>query len=141
MRLPITLTCMLAALFSTQVNARGIPITPGLWEVVTTVSMPMMPQPKVTTTTKCMVEDELSPDEFNQDMGNPCEISQVVINRNTGSWSMRCPTQGGMAMVGQWKFTSTGKSISGNGTMAMNMGGQEMEIKMNWQGKRVGNCP
>ncbi len=87
MRLPITLTCMLTALFSTQVNARGIAITPGLWEVVSTVSMPMLPQPKVTTTTKYMVEEELSPDDFNKDMGNPCEISNVVISGNTGSWS------------------------------------------------------
>ncbi len=140
MYLRITLTCILAALFSASVNAKGVPIKPGLWEFTTTVSMPMLPQPRVDTTTECVEEDELSPEKFNQDQDTPCDITNVVQSGNTISWSMFCPTGAGTMMQGQWKFTSFGSSISGNGAMAMEMGGQQMEIKMEWKGKRTGNC-
>ena len=141
MYLRITLTCILATLFSTGVSAKGVPIKPGLWEFTTTVSMPMLPQPQVNTTSECVEEDELSPEKFNQDQNNPCEITNTTTNGNTVSWSMRCPTGAGTTMDGNWKFTSLGNSISGNGAMTMEMGGQPMKVKMEWQGKRVGSCP
>ena len=120
--------------------AEGVSINPGQWEMTMTMEMSMMPQPQVHSSTECMKESEISPEDFNMDQNTPCDITDVAIDGNTARWSISCPAQGGMVMEGQWEFTSSGDSIVGNGSMSAETAGMNMDFKMDWEGKRIGDC-
>jgi hypothetical protein len=118
-------------LFSGSTFAKGVSINPGLWEMIVTVEMAMMPQPQSETSSECMTESELRPEDFNQDKDMSCDINDVDINGQTASWTISCPNPSGPSMTGQWEFTSYGSSITGSGSMSMDM---------TWKGQRVGDC-
>ncbi len=63
-------------------QADGIAIEPGMWEMTSTMHMPMLPEPRVTTTTECMEKSELSMDEFaDGDMDPTC-----TFEMNLAGW-------------------------------------------------------
>ena len=140
MKLRVILSSLVAVFFAGNATAEGLSIEPGQWEMTMTMTMSMMPQPQTTTVSECMTEDVLSPESFNMDKDNPCDITNVAIDGNTARWSINCPTEGGPPMEGQWEITSKGDSLTGNGSMSANFSGQEMSFTMNWDGKRVGDC-
>lgn len=140
MRIQIILTGLATVLFAGTTIAEGVSINPGMWEMTSTMTMSMMPQPQTNTVNECINEDEISPENFNMDEDNPCNITEVVINGNTARWSISCPMQGGQLMEGQWEFTSNGDSITGSGNMSTEFSGQTMAFDMTWKGKRVGPC-
>ena len=120
--------------------AEGIPMDPGLWEVTTTMQMPMLPQPRVTTVTECMEKSELSMDEFaGEGMDPNCTFEQNLVDGNTMKWSVDCPVEGGTSH-GEWEARSNGDSVTGEGLITMSIQGQEMEMNMAWTGKRIGPC-
>ena len=133
-----TLLAMLLAVPSAW--AEGIPMEPGLWEVTTTMQMPMLPQPRVTTVTECMEKSELSMDEFaGEGMDPNCTFDQNLVDGNTMKWSVDCPVEGGTSH-GEWEARSGGDSVTGEGLITMSIQGQEMEMNMSWTGKRIGPC-
>ena len=125
--------------------ADGVAVDPGQWEMKMTMEMktsmdlPMVIPPRTMTTTECVEEDELGPDSFNMEEDSLCEFGDVAVEGNTVSWSISCPGPAG-SMSGNWSFTSEGDTVEGQGTMAGNMGGQDMEFHMSWNGKRIGDC-
>ncbi len=131
---------LLISLVSSSVFAQGIPIEPGMWEMTSTMNMPMLPQPRVTNSKECIEEDELSPETWNEeDMDTSCTFSNRVVDGNTMKWSMNCNAQGG-ATRGEWEVTSHGDTLTGEGTVTVDMQGQSMVMAMKWDGKRVGDC-
>jgi len=131
---------LLISLVSSSVFAQGIPIEPGMWEMTSTMNMPMLPQPRVTNSKECIEEDELSPETWNEeDMDTSCTFSNRVVDGNTMKWSMNCNAQGG-ATRGEWEVTSHGDTLAGEGTVTVDMQGQSMVMDMKWDGKRVGDC-
>jgi hypothetical protein len=131
---------LLISLVSSSVFAEGIPIEPGMWEMTSTMNMPMLPQPRVTNSKECIEEDELSPETWNEeDMDTSCTFSNRVVDGNTMKWSMNCNAQGG-ATRGEWEVTSHGDTLTGEGTVTVDMQGQSMVMDMKWDGKRVGVC-
>ena len=140
MKLRVILSSLAALFFAGNASAEGLSIEPGQWDMTMTMTMSMMPTPQTTTVSECMTEDVLSPENFNMDKDNPCDITNVKIDGNTARWSINCPTEGGPPMEGQWEITSKGDSLTGNGSMSANFSGQEMSFTMNWDGKRVGDC-
>ena len=140
MKLCVVISSLTVMFFSVSAIAEGVSIDPGNWEMTSTITMTMMPQPQTTTVMECIKEPELNPEDFNMDEDNPCNISEVAIDGDTASWSINCPTEGGAVMEGKWEFTSAGDSISGSGTMSMDYAGQEMGFEMSWAGKRTGDC-
>ena len=121
-------------------RADGIPVEPGLWEMSSTMNMPMLPQPRVTTTTECMKESEISMDDMGgEDMDPNCQFEMAQVDENTMKWSFDCPVDGGTSH-GEWEATSSGDSVTGNGVITMSFQGQTMEMTMSWQGKRIGDC-
>jgi hypothetical protein len=140
MRFHIILTGLATLLISTTGAAEGVSITPGMWEMTSTMTMTMMPQPQSKTFSKCIEKDEISPDSFNMDPDSPCQFSDVSIEGNAARWSISCPTDGGSVMEGQWEFTSNGDSINGSGSMSTEYSGQKMGFDMTWVGKRIGDC-
>ena len=140
MRFHIILTGLATVFLAGTASAEGVSIHPGMWEMTSTMTMSMMPQPQTNTVSECIEEDEISPESFNMDEANPCSITEVVINGSTARWSISCPMQGGQLMEGQWEFTSNGDSISGSGNMSTEFSGQTMAFDMTWKGHRVGDC-
>jgi len=120
--------------------AEGIPVEPGMWEMTSTVTMPMLPQPRVTTTTECMTESEVSMDDMGgEDMDPDCQFEMAQVDGNTMKWSFDCPVEGGTSH-GEWEAISTGDSVTGKGVVTMSFQGQTMEMSMVWEGKRIGDC-
>ena len=140
MRFNTFLTALAFVMFAGTVNAEGVPIDPGMWEMTMTMTMTMMPEPRSTTVNECIEDDELSPESFSMEEENPCTISDVAVKGNMARWSINCSTAGGPVMNGQWEFTSGGDTISGNGSMSADFSGQTMGFEMVWTGKRVGDC-
>ena len=140
MRFNVFLTGLATVMFAGTAIAEGVSINPGMWEMTSTMTMTMMPEPRSTTVKECIEEDELNPESFNMDKDNPCTISDMAVEANTARWSISCSTGGGPLMEGQWEFTSSGDAISGNGSMSTEFNGQAMGFEMVWVGKRVGDC-
>ncbi len=140
MNLRIALTGLAIMLFAGTVFAEGVSINPGQWEMTATIEMSLLPEPRVRTSTQCLTESELDPNVFNVDEDNTCNFADVVIDGNSARWSVLCPTEDGVQMEGQWEFTSSGDSITGTGSLSADANGMQIEFKMDWEGKRVGDC-
>jgi hypothetical protein len=54
-------------------------------------------------------------------------------------WSFDCPVEGGTSH-GEWEATSGGDTVVGKGLITVSFQGQAMEMTMNWEGKRIGDC-
>ena len=120
--------------------AEGLPIEPGLWEMNSTMNMPMMPQPRVTTTTECIEKSEISMDDMGgEEMDPNCKFETAQIDVSTIKWSFDCPVEGGTSH-GEWEATSGGDTVTGEGLMTVSFQGQTMEMTMNWTGRRIGAC-
>jgi hypothetical protein len=122
------------------IQADGIPVEPGLWEMTTTVNLPILPQPKVSTVTECMTDSEFDMDDVASDGSeNDCTFNMGEVDGSTMKWTVDCPVEGGSSH-GEWEATSSGDSVTGNGKMTMSFQGQTMEMTMSWEGKRIGEC-
>ena len=120
--------------------AEGIPVEPGLWKMTSTVNMPMMPQPRVTTVTECMEKSEITMDEVGGEGMDPnCTFDMAQVDGNTMKWSVDCPVEGGTSH-GEWQATSGGDTVKGEGMLTMSFQGQTMEMTMSWEGQRIGEC-
>ena len=120
--------------------AEGLPVEPGMWEMVSTVHMPMMPEPRTETTTECVEKSEISMEDMGtEDMDPGCTFEQQLLEANTMKWSFDCPVEGGTSH-GEWEATSSGDTVIGEGVITVSFQGQSMEMTMNWEGKRVGDC-
>ena len=117
----------------------SVSIEPGLWEVSTTMTSPLFPQPRIQTQQECMKESTISPETLAPSDGGECSILETSVSGNTLSWSMQCNTQGG-AMKGHGSFESKGDTGSGSMQMNMDIEGQSFSMKLAWKGHRVGSC-
>ncbi len=123
-------------------HAKGITVEPGLWEMTSTMSMPMLPQPQTHSMTECFEKGEISMEDVGTgDMDPNCTFATAQVSGATLSWSFDCPVEGGGTSHGEWQATSHGDRVEGNGKITMEMQGQTMEMNMSWQGKRIGDCP
>ena len=131
---------LLFSLVSSVVLAKGLPVEPGMWEMTTSMNMPMMPQPRVSTRMECIEENELSPEAMSEGgMDTNCTFDSRMVDGNTMKWSMDCNDQVG-ASRGEWEATSYGDTLTSEGTVTVDMQGEAMVMTMKWEGKRVGDC-
>lgn len=134
-------TPVVLVLISIPALAEGIPVEPGLWKMTSTVNMPMLPQPRVTTVSECMEKSEITMDEVGGEGMDPnCTFDMAQVDGNTMKWSVDCPVEGGTSH-GQWQATSGGDTVTGEGSLTMSFQGQTMEMTMTWEGQRIGACP
>ena len=137
----LTAALALAASLSLA-QAATIPVEPGLWEMTSTISMPMLPQPQVNKQTECITRDQLSMDDVGgEDLDPACTLEAAQIDEKTMKWTFDCPVEDGGRSRGDWQATSHGDRVEGSGVMKMEMQGQAMEMTMRWEGRRVGDCP
>lgn len=136
----IKLTLLVAAVAASPVYAEGLQVEPGLWEMTSTVNMPMLPQPQVNTVSECINKSEISMDELSgDDLQGDCSFETVELEGNSIQWVVDCQVEGGSSR-GEWVVTSYGESLVGEGGMTMNISGQEMTMDMSWSGQRIGPC-
>jgi hypothetical protein len=135
------LALLSAFLLSPPVLAEGMTIEPGMWEMKSTMKMPMLPEPRVTTLTECMTESEISMDDLSgSDLDPACKFQVEQAGENSMKWTVDCPVEGGSSH-GEWSATSNGDSVNGDGVITMSFQGQSMEMTMEWSGRRTGPCP
>mgnify|MGYP001828715631 CR=1 FL=1 len=137
-----TVFTLLLSLAAFNAVAEGITIEPGKWEMNTVMNMPMLPQPRVTTVTECMEDEEITPESMLKDMDNSnaeCTMDAQVIEENTMKWTLDCTEEMGSSR-GEWQATSYGDTMKGDGAITMQVQGQEIVMTMAWEGKRIGAC-
>lgn len=127
------------ALVAASQAALAVKVEPGQWEMNYEIQVPMMEQPQTRTVSECVTKDRLTADDLTQDGENPCTFENIEDSDERISWSMTCPSPSG-ATTGQWEFVSTGDTMTGEGSMAMDMPGMKMEMAMSMSGRRVGDC-
>lgn len=118
--------------------AEGVPIDPGKWKVVSTVTLPMQP-PRVEESTECIERDEFGPENLTRDEG-PCHNEDVSVSGDTVTWTVSCDNGMGTKTKGSGRFTSDGDQVEGIMTMRMPVHGQHMEVSTAWKGERLGEC-
>lgn len=111
----------------------------GKWQVTSTTSMPMMPEPQTMTETECITEEQTDPLAMMKE-NQACTIKDRSMSGDTVTWKMECPVDGGSPAVAEGKMTGSGEAISGEMQMKMQMGDQSMTVKTSWKGKRLGDC-
>ncbi len=136
---------LVAVISLTQmVAADGPSIKPGKWEFTTTVNFPMMPEPKVTTETKCVTEEEASGDPLAAMVEEArCTVLNKKVDGNSVEFEIECEGDMGMKSRGKGKFTADGTTASGTMEMTVEMtkmGGKSMKMTQSWEGKRIGDC-
>lgn len=123
---------------ATPVLAEGMQVQPGKWEFTATSVMPMMPMPNTVVETECVTESEIQPEMF-LDYVEGCTIQESETDAASMRWKVTCATTGGR-MDGEGSARSTGTTVRGGMTLLMNFGGQQMTMRHDWEGKRIGPC-
>ena len=142
MRKTLYLACALVALSAPAVQAEGVAVEPGLWEMTTTMTMPMLPQPQTITSTDCIEDAMLDVEEMSGDDTDPnCTFEVSQPDERTVKWTADCPLEDGGASRAEWQVTSGGDSVNGSGTVVIKVMDQEMTMDAAFSGRRVGDCP
>ena len=143
----VLIAAIVPLLFAKAVLAEGPNIKPGKWEIKTTVTMPMMPEPKVTTLTECITPEEASDPLAAIMEEGTCKVFNKEESGNTLKFELECEGEMGMKMTGKGHFTANGTTASGKMEITMNMpqnmpqmGGQSMTMTQEWEGRRIGDC-
>ena len=131
-----------AALILGPAHAATLNMKDGLWEITTKMEMTgksdvAMPQQIVR---QCITKKDLNdPRRTTPSADSRCKMTDYKLQGNTATWKMACEGQGGMTGTGSVNYS--GDSYRGNQTMAMKRSSQVMNMKMDFSGRRVGDCP
>lgn len=116
----------------------------GMWEITTKMEMTgqksiQMPQQ---TVKHCMTKKDVAdPKRTTPSAGDAsrCKMTDYKLQGNSATWKMACEGEG--AMTGTGSVTYSGTSYQGSQTMSIKRGGQVMNMKMDYSGRRIGDCP
>ena len=131
-----------AALALGTAHAAAPNMKDGLWEITTKMEMAgksggKMPQQVVRS---CVTKKDLEDPRRTTPSGDSrCKMTDYKLAGNTATWKMAC--EGKSEMTGTGTVTYSGDSYTGNQTMTMKTSGQVMNMKMDFAGRRVGDCP
>ncbi len=119
--------------------AKGLPITPGLWEVTTTIESNFMGS-RTDTQKNCIKESEYDPRRQMQDMPkDQCKVN-ARVDGNTMHYDMACTQPGGVEMTIRGSTTVNGKHMQGSMKMEGGMSGFNISTKMKTSGKWLSGC-
>lgn len=138
---PTAIALLATSLILGTAQAAGPNMREGMWEITSKMDMPgsnvAMPQQTVKhCLTKKDVEDPKRTTPAGGDQ-NRCKMTDYKLQGNTATWAVACEGQGS----GTGTITYSGDSYSGSQTMNMKTSGQAMNMKMNFSGRRIGDCP
>ncbi|MCG6951267.1 MAG: DUF3617 domain-containing protein [Betaproteobacteria bacterium] len=134
------LVLALLAGLSSGAAAQERGMEPGEWELTTTISSPMMPQPQTATVKHCIkAEDLAEPSRWmgGAPPGSDCKLTPLERDGKSASWEMACPSSG---------FKGRGRARFAKGMMDSEMqisgtqDGKKFEMKTRTRGRRLGPC-
>lgn len=134
----LVLSCCALATVNVATAEDSLPMTPGKWEIKTKATSSMMPNPMTDVTTECIKDTKFDTNSLMNEMGE-CDVKDLKINGKKVSWKMHCNVEGSV-LKGTGKATVNKDRMSGSTTMNMSVQGMKMQMKTEWQGKRVGDC-
>jgi hypothetical protein len=137
-----TIPLLVTALILGPAHAASPNMRDGMWEITTKMEMTGrsdVATPQQTVRHCLTKQDVADPRRSTPSADSRCKMTDYKLAGNTATWKMACEGQG--AMTGAGTITYSGDSYSGNQTMAMKQGSQVMNMKMNYSGRRVGDCP
>lgn len=126
-----SLVCLVAlvSFLALPLLAEAPPQKPGKWQIKIQMEMPGMPMklPAVTTSV-CVTEEDLADPQsaVPNDPKSDCKVDDYEIDGKTVRWTVDCPSQN---TKGSGEITFNEDGTKYEGTMNMNMGGQEMSSK------------
>jgi hypothetical protein len=133
------LAASLLMLSPRSAHADGLPVAPGLWEVVWTMPDPLGREP-VRQKNRACVRDRIVTAERVNSMMHECRISNAVFAKASAKWRMRCDTPAG-PVDGTGSLRSNGTLVTGSVDLAMSIGGFEVPATSTFRARRVGDCP
>ena len=113
---------------------------PGEWELTTTMTSPMLPQPQTATVRHCIQAQDLAdPSRWmgGSPPGSDCKLTPLERDANGASWEMACPSSG---------FKGRGRARFAAGMMDSEMqmsgvqDGRKFEMQTRTRGQRLGPC-
>ena len=116
---------------------------PGLYEVRMEMEMPGMPQgmgKQQMTMQNCVTAEDIESGKVGKGSQKPdqCEITNFKMSGNTASYTTVC--KGDMQMTADTTITFSGADYKMNMKMAMNQGGQVMNMTQKMDGRYLGAC-
>ena len=136
-----TRTVLFAVLAAASLPAMAQGMQPGQWQFTTTMTSPMMQQPQVGTTSKCVSKAEADdpPSFMGGDNAAGCDITRGASAPGNYSWTIACQQQGvtgtGKASFGLTEFESEIRM-----TVTMKEGGQKIDMTNRTVGRYLGPC-
>jgi hypothetical protein len=135
---------MTASVFLANTVLAEVPkAKPGKWSFKTTVTIPMMPEPRVISDTKCITEEEANRDHLTEMLKeSKCTILKREESDDTVEFEVECEGDMGVKTKGKGHFTTDGTTMTGEIEIIMNMaeGNQSMTMTQKWEAKWIGDC-
>ena len=137
----MTRIVLFALLAAASLCAAAQNMQPGEWRFTTTMTSPMMQQPQVGTTSKCVSKaDADDPASFmGGDNAAGCDITRGPSAPGSYSWTLSCEKQGvsgtGKASYGPDRIESEIRM-----TVTMKEGGQKIDMTNRTVGRYLGPC-
>jgi hypothetical protein len=113
---------------------------PGEWELTTTVSSPMMPQPQTMTVKHCIkAEDLADPSRWmgGTPPGSDCKLTPGERDARGATWQMACPSQG---LEGKGRARFAAGMMDSEMQMSGVVDGKKFEMQTRTRGRRLGPC-
>lgn len=135
---------LIASLAAGTAWAQTANLEPGEWRMQNRMSFegaPGMPEQN-TESTECVTREQIDRglEGMLEDPEGNCEVTNLERSASSMSYTMSCAVGGGeeMTMDGEMEFM--GDRMQGSYSGAMSAGGQEMRMRMEITGERVGDC-
>jgi len=125
---------------SSPAGAQQQGMEPGEWELTTTISSPMMPQPQTATVRHCInAEDIAEPSRWmgGQPPGSDCKLTPLERDAKGASWEMACPASG---FQGRGRARFTAGMMDSEMQMSGMQDGKKFEMQTKTRGRRLGPC-
>jgi hypothetical protein len=129
---------LLAAASSGAAAQQGM--APGDWELTTTISSPMMPQPQTMTVKRCIkAEDLAEPSRWmgGSPPGSDCTLTPGERDARGASWQMACPSQG---LEGRGRARFNEGMLDSEMQMSGMQEGKKFQLSTRTRGRRLGPC-
>ncbi|HSH06901.1 MAG TPA: DUF3617 family protein [Burkholderiales bacterium] len=138
MNRPLVFALLVAAGTGAAAQQQGM--EPGEWELTTTVSSPMMPQPQTMTVKHCIkAEDLADPSRWmgGTPPGSDCTLTPGERDARGATWQMACPSQG---LEGKGRARFNEGMLDSEMQMRGMQDGKKFELSTRTRGRRLGPC-
>jgi len=113
---------------------------PGEWELTTTITSPMMPQPQTATVKHCIQrEDVADPSRWmgGKPPGSDCSLTPLERDASGATWEMACPSSG---FKGRGRARFAAGMLDSEMQMSGMQEGKKFELQTRTRGRRLGPC-